>query len=222
MWRCLPWFLDSNSTQTCVAATIFETVPFGAPSATNWRCREKGFAASILYRNLPTSVTWETTICKFQAPDLWTRRIVEVSNLYPACTLDATVTPTITTPPPDAPSRTSSPSASSQPTSLSPSPNDGENKAWIAGAVLGPIAFLALGAATYWSWMRRREQHKRKPKIAAKQEARFQDDDTQQAGPQYGPQYGPQSGPQPELSDAAAVFMLPASPVQRTPELPGY
>ena len=57
--------LDSTAQDECATWTIFENVPFGSPSATNWQCRPSGLAAkNTFYRNLPAVPASEMTVCK--------------------------------------------------------------------------------------------------------------------------------------------------------------
>lgn len=90
---CRHWCSPLNSTDTsiCAAWTIFETLPFGSPSATNWECRTPQLASkNTLYRNLPAAPTIEKTVCKLKSLyfSVAERRCVyqliasKVSNLY--------------------------------------------------------------------------------------------------------------------------------------------
>lgn len=170
--------------------TIFETVPFGSPSATNWNCRfTEAWVASTVYRNLPAAATREKTICKSETSMLQfsgtagitTRnRLCRTSLMSTRRVLDATGSPTTTSSSIDTASVTSSSESTS-----TPAASDGsESKAWIAGAVVGPIAGLGLCAAAYWLWRRHRNKHNRQ--LSTEQEAHSQVNDAQQVGPEAG------------------------------------
>lgn len=53
--------------------------------------------------------------------------------------------------------------------STTPSPEPevvASSRAWIAGAVLGPVIALALGIALFWFYVRRRAHQRQKPELA--------------------------------------------------------
>lgn len=181
--------------------TIFETAPFGSPSATNWDCRvEGGWVASTVYRNVLAAVTKETTICKSQravfrisgTASMITRIPSQSCRIALMCTrrdLDATGSPTTTTSSGDVASFTSSSTSTSTPAAS----DSGESQAWIAGAVVGPIAGLALCAAAFWLRRRRRNHHDRH--LVTEHEAHSEGNDAQQVSPQTG-----LLGEQPEMA----------------------
>jgi hypothetical protein len=59
------------------------------------------------------------------------------------------------------PSRTSETQGPTATPSPAPEASGGESKAWIAGAVIGPLAALALIGALAWWWKRRRDERMR-------------------------------------------------------------
>lgn len=144
-------------------------------------------------------------------PDHWQSKhcltqsiMLEVPNLCPAYILDDTGSPTTATTSSSAPSPTSSSSPSTSPPVA---PSGGGSKAWIAGAVVGPIVGLGLCAAAYWLWRRHQNHHDRS--MGTEREAHGQIADTQ-------------IGPQPEKVGelAATPSMLHADSAQRTHEMP--
>lgn len=191
MQRCLPWSFNSDPGFGCVCMTIFETIPFGSPSATNWDCRvTEAWVASTVYRNLPAAATRETTICKSETSMLQFSGIVGITTRNQLCRTslmctqhvsDATGSPTTTT---SSSSDVASITSSSKSTSTPAASDGSESKAWIAGAVLGPIAGLGLCAAAYWLW--RRHQNKHNLHLSTEHEAHSRVNDTQQVGPQTG------------------------------------
>lgn len=98
------------------------------------------------------------------------------------------------------------PTSSSSSTATSNGNSTG--KAWIAGAVVGPVAGIGLCAAGYWLWMRHPNQRNRKS--SNKEEADVKLDNVQP--------YGCKSE---LLSDhTASPSMLQGDSAQTTPELP--
>lgn len=189
--RCLPWSFNSDPGFGCVSMTIFETVPFGSPSATNWDCRvTEAWVASTVYKNLPAAATRETTICKSETSMLQFSGIAGITTrnqLFRTslmCTTrvsDATGSLTTTTP---SSSDFASITSSSESPSTQAASDGSESKAWIAGAVVGPIAGLGLCAAAYWLW--RRYQNKHNLHLSTEYKVHGQVNDTQQVGPQTG------------------------------------
>lgn len=97
---------------------------------------------------------------------------------------------------------------SSSTSTSTPAVSDGRgSKAWIAGAVVGPIAGIGLCAAACWLWRRHRYHHN--GHLSAEQEAHSQVNDTRQVGPQTG-----FSGEQ-----VATPLMLHGNPARTTHEL---
>lgn len=111
-----------------------------------------------------------------------------------------------TTNAPDMPFATSSPSPSPSPLTAD---DDAANKAWIAGAVLGPIAGLGLCAVAYWLWTRYRSHYDRR--ISTEHKAHSPTHDEQQVWPQ----------PEVFRQQVASPFMLHADSGRKTPELAG-
>jgi len=114
--------LACSAGSSCMTATIYETSPFGLPSANNIACRT-AWSANTLYRRLPQSTTSSSTS------------------------------------PSRSPILTSSSTASVQST---PSPTPSPNKSWIAGAVIGPIAAIALIILA----LRMAPLYRKKPRLA--------------------------------------------------------
>lgn len=107
-------------------------------------------------------------------------------------------------------SNTLLPTSSSISTVSSPATSSGNNtgKAWIAGAVVGPVAGIGLCAAGYWLWVRRRKQRNREP--SNKEEADIKLGGVQSAGCKSE-----------FLGDrTASPSMLHGASAQSTPELP--
>ncbi|KAK2793859.1 hypothetical protein FQN50_009966 [Emmonsiellopsis sp. PD_5] len=103
--------------QSCATMTVFQTSPFGSPSATNIFCWSNWSAATV-YRELPTAA------------------VTEPPRTKPQSTIAEPTAPTST---------------------QKPEPAEKSN-AWIAGAVVGPVAGLAL-AGFGWFFYRRRNQN---------------------------------------------------------------
>ncbi|KAK2791682.1 hypothetical protein FQN52_004598 [Onygenales sp. PD_12] len=107
--------------------TVYQTSPFGSPSATNIFCWSNWSAATV-YRELPAPAATETE---------------------PPTTKPQTTTAETTT----AETTSSAPTATEK-----PEPSEKTNNAWIAGAVVGPVAGLAL-VGFGWFFYRRRNQN---------------------------------------------------------------
>lgn len=106
-------------------------------------------------------------------------------------------------------SGTPSPTSSSGPAANpSDTANRAGNKAWIAGAVVGPIACLGLFVTAYWLWMRHRNLRNRPS--STQEGTHVQIDKTEEAWRRRS-----------ELSADHTVpaFTVPASPAQSS-ELP--
>ncbi|CRL18712.1 unnamed protein product [Penicillium camemberti] len=121
---------------TCVTMTIFETSPYGRPSAINIFC---GFSwkANTIYRQLQATTTTEP---------------------MPSPTLSTTTSPTGPSPTTTTTSTTADSQASQSPTPTVAATN-GSSKAWIAGAGIGPLAGLAIVSALISWWIYRRKQN---------------------------------------------------------------
>lgn len=128
--------------------TIYETYPFGKPSAKNYKCR-LGWSAHTIYR----AFAKETT-----------------TSLEPPAPTDVpSVTPS--------PNQSTTPDADPQASSAAPAETQEANsdqgetsgsKAWIAGAVAGPIVGLAVLAFVFWLGMRhQRRKHVPADEVAA-------------------------------------------------------
>ncbi|KAI0140407.1 hypothetical protein BJ166DRAFT_117832 [Pestalotiopsis sp. NC0098] len=111
----------------CVSFTIFQSSPNASPSATNYGCRE-GWSANTVYRELATATSTST----------------DSTSTSETTSMSATSTSTSTAPTTSSTSSTSSGSGSSS------------SKAWIAGAVVGPVAALAMIALGFYLLRRRR------------------------------------------------------------------
>lgn len=140
--------------------------------------------------------------------------MLEDPNLCPECILDATGSPTTTKASSSAPSTTSLSSSSTS----SPVVVGGGSKAWIAGAVIGPVVGLGFCAAAYWLWRRRRNHHDRK--VITERKAHDQIADTQQIGPQSEHLGEHAATPFMLHEDSAPRFMLHADSAQKSHELP--
>ncbi|KAM0818177.1 hypothetical protein AB5N19_03986 [Seiridium cardinale] len=151
---------DCGSQASCVAFTIFQTSPYGLPSAMNYGCRAAWSAYTVYRANPATAAVTSTTMS--------TQKTSEVSTTAAPLTTAATQSQTAM-PTPD-------PSASST----------SESKAWIAGAVIGPIVGLAIIALIVWFLMRKKRRDK------GRSEATAMPPTYTDHGGQYGyiPQYG--------------------------------
>lgn len=119
----------STGAQTCVEMTIFAQSPNVLPSAYNYGCRV-GWKANTIYRELAATTTSASSIASSTS---------SAGPTTPMATISST-------------------SVSSTPTST-PLPASGSpNRAWIAGAVIGPVVGTALIAVAV-IWWRRRGTH---------------------------------------------------------------
>ncbi|KAJ5769159.1 hypothetical protein N7520_003718 [Penicillium odoratum] len=114
--------------------TIYQTSPGGDPSATNIDCRPD-WRAYTLYRELEFLVT----ITGKESCLEMDRYITTISATSTTSIVSKTTTSVI-------------------PTTSTPTPSPPQNKGWIAGAVIGPIAVIALVFLAYWLWRRQRKQ----------------------------------------------------------------
>ncbi|KAI1863419.1 uncharacterized protein JN550_009530 [Neoarthrinium moseri] len=114
---------------SCVAFTIFQSSPGGLPSATNIGCRA-AWVANTVYRELPSTVT---------------------STVTSSSTLSASVTGTTK-------SVSSTTAGTTQPASSAGNSGGSGSNAWIAGAVIGPIAAVALIGLLICFFARRKQK----------------------------------------------------------------
>jgi len=115
---------------SCNTFMIFHTSPNGLPSATNIACRSD-WSADTFYRELSQSTTSSGA-----SPSRSYRTLITTTTKV---RLTRTTTNTPTT------------SVRSTPTNTTtPSPTPSQNKSWIAGAVIGPIAAIALVVLVLW------------------------------------------------------------------------
>lgn len=115
---------------------IFATSPDILPSAVNYACRGTWYANTV-YRQIVATTTVSSSLAS--------------SSLAPSTITLGPSTPTFTL---------TSTSASSTPTStLLPAPTP-QNKAWIAGAVIGLVIGIALVVTAIIWWRRRRARVK--------------------------------------------------------------
>ncbi|KAJ5174273.1 uncharacterized protein N7482_000150 [Penicillium canariense] len=110
--------------------TIFQTSPYGTPTATNIFCAEV-WSAFSLYRELPVSTTSSSS-----------------SSSSTASTVSSTQSQT----------RTSSSIPSQTSASTTSTSESNSSKAWIAGAVVGPVAGVAVIAGLAWFMFRRKQK----------------------------------------------------------------
>ncbi|KAJ5501415.1 hypothetical protein N7453_006232 [Penicillium expansum] len=125
----------SCGTATCVTMTIFQASPFATPSASNIFCG-LGWAANTIYRELQATTTTESTS----------------SSTLSTTTSRTSQSSTTTTAPTTADSQASQ---SPTPTAV---PTKSASKAWIAGAVIGPIAGVAIAVLIAWLVYRRKQK----------------------------------------------------------------
>lgn len=128
----------------CRTMTIYQTSPFGSPTASNMFCAEL-WQAYTVYREFPASTTATTS----SVPTVTVTR--GGSPLHPT-------TPTSTA------STTSSAASATASAGSDGSKSDSSN-AWIAGAVVGPVVGLAIIAGII-AWLvirRRRKQNAQMP-----------------------------------------------------------
>ncbi|OAL03951.1 hypothetical protein IQ06DRAFT_291585 [Phaeosphaeriaceae sp. SRC1lsM3a] len=132
---------------SCVAMTIYASQPNVLPSARNYGCRAQ-WSANTLYKELATTATPSSS----SAP---------VSSASPASSAAPTTLAMSTTPPAITSNPSSTPSSASTGTPLgqdSSSGSSSSSKAWIAGAVVGPLVLLGALVAGLLFWRRRRNQ----------------------------------------------------------------
>ncbi|KAJ6123901.1 hypothetical protein N7471_011218 [Penicillium samsonianum] len=124
----------SCDSATCVTMTIFQTFPYATPSASNIFC---GFhwEANTIYRELQATTTTESTSSPTPSTTTSQRSPTATTGLAKDSQASQSPTPTV------APTTTSS------------------SKAWIAGAVIGPLAGVAIIAAlVFWRIYRRKQK----------------------------------------------------------------
>ncbi|KAF9888431.1 hypothetical protein FE257_008709 [Aspergillus nanangensis] len=140
--------------------TIFQTSPFGAPSATNIFCAQR-WNAFQLYRELPkpttTSDSHTSTLKSSAASSTAASQATEATQATAASQATETTQITAASQKTDAThaASTSQPSdPSSEPSPLS--------RAWIVGAIVGPIVGVGIfGAIIGWILYRRRKRNQR-------------------------------------------------------------
>lgn len=145
--------LACTSVFSCVAMTIYASQPNAAPSARNYGCRAQ-WSANTLYREIATTSSPSSSS-------------TPVSSASPASSAVPTTLAISTTPPTSDPSSPTSspPSSTNTGTPLgqeggSSSSSSSSSKAWIAGAVIGPLVLLGAIVAGLLFWRRRRNQKK--------------------------------------------------------------
>ncbi|KAF2129297.1 hypothetical protein P153DRAFT_385513 [Dothidotthia symphoricarpi CBS 119687] len=135
-------FLNNGATAvcaggaTCADMTIFATSPNILPSAHNIACR-LAWSANTVYRNLAVTTS--------------SSRIVTSSTSSPTPTASASTSSSTST--------ISSVSVSATPTSTSPAAPTSQSKAWIAGAVIGPIIGIVLIVGAIFWWRRKNKSN---------------------------------------------------------------
>ncbi|KAH8679491.1 hypothetical protein BGZ61DRAFT_535878 [Ilyonectria robusta] len=142
------YFGDGSSTScgtfSCVSMTIFQTSPDGLPSATNIKCRQ-GWRAYTVYRELETR---KLTVASLETSSTFAESTSNERGIAEATSSETT-------------SATSTgATASAEPTS---EPKKSKSKAWIAGAVVGSIAGLAVISGAGWFYMRSQNRAKSDP-----------------------------------------------------------
>ncbi|CRK13429.1 hypothetical protein BN1723_010012 [Verticillium longisporum] len=161
--------LANNDKRTCAESfacetmTIYETYPFGKPSAKNYKCR-LGWSAHTIYRAFAEETT---TSLEPPAP-------TDVPSVTPS--------PNRSTTPDTDPQTSSVASAETQEANFDQGETSG-SKAWIAGAVAGPIVGLAVLAFVFWLGMR----HQRRKKVPADEAAAAGDKPRELHEPLYSP-----------------------------------
>ncbi|KAI2794571.1 hypothetical protein POX_a01170 [Penicillium oxalicum] len=125
--------------------TIFQTSPYGTPSATNIFCADAWSAFSV-YRELPVPTTTSTS-SSVDSTLSTTQSDPRTSLPIPSQT---------------SPSASQTNTSASQTSTSSPSPPESHSsKAWIAGVVVGVIAGLAIIVGLFFFF--RRKQKKMQP-----------------------------------------------------------
>jgi len=118
---------------SCNTFMIYHTSPNGLPSATNIACRSN-WAADTFYRELN-----QPTISSGASPPSSHRPVITMTTKRLTRTTKVRLTRTTT--------NTPTTSVRSTPTNTTPS---SQNKSWIAGVVIGPIAAIALVVLVLW------------------------------------------------------------------------
>ncbi|KAJ5106623.1 hypothetical protein N7456_003298 [Penicillium angulare] len=121
---------ETSSCNICRTMTIFQSEPYATPSASNLFCAE-AWVAFTVFRELPASKTSSESSSSTSSA---------ISRTTTLSTAAATATPSST----DTPATTEKPHSSS--------------KAWIAGAVVGPVVGVAPIAALGWFLYRQKQK----------------------------------------------------------------
>lgn len=135
---------------TCFDMTIFETYPNGLPSAHNFACRG-AWKAHTVYRELPASTTTSEI-----APPLTTVSPDETAD-FPTASMEVVT------------ALTNAASPTAGPSPLNEESQSKISKAWIAGAVLGPLVGLALVLGGILWWLRRVRQQRAAQELEAQE-----------------------------------------------------
>ncbi|KAK4156088.1 hypothetical protein C8A00DRAFT_41360 [Chaetomidium leptoderma] len=128
-----PGFGNSGTIPNCYTMTIYQSFPSAAQSWSAIGCAPPGFDASTLYREIVVGAT--TT----PSPGPSTR-----------------TTGTAPSGPSSTPAETSAAPEPTHEPANTPQTNPPTSQAWIAGAVIGPVAAIALAAFLVF-WLRRRK-----------------------------------------------------------------
>ncbi|EUC50743.1 hypothetical protein COCMIDRAFT_81148 [Bipolaris oryzae ATCC 44560] len=134
---------------SCVQATIYATSPAGLPSAVNYGCR-MNWKAYTIYRELPattTSLSALTSATPTPPMSVTPAEVVSTSTVVVSASLSIGVST----------SRLDVVEATSNPESelrSGPEP-ERQNKAWIAGAVIGPVVGISLLVVATYFWRSR-------------------------------------------------------------------
>ncbi|EMD95445.1 hypothetical protein COCC4DRAFT_182800 [Bipolaris maydis ATCC 48331] len=144
---------------SCVQATIYATSPAGLPSAINYGCR-MNWKAYTIYRELPattTSLSTLTSATPTPALSVTPTEVVPTPTLVASPTLQFGVSTSSIAVMEATPN-----SASSMEATPNPSPEfrsrpepERQNKAWIAGAVIGSVIGIALLIVAIYLWRSR-------------------------------------------------------------------
>jgi len=159
----------TDTAAVCLSILIYQTYPDGRPVITNYACRPSDWYAHTLYRVRQQDVVVSTHYVTGPA---------ETSTTAPPSPTGSNTAISST---PKTPSETSPPSTDDSPQSSA------VNKGLIAGVVVGPIAALALAAAAFAIWWRRRQRRGEAGAAPAGQEADFTP--SAPGGPGFVPQY---------------------------------